>query len=131
MTKLFKIAEKLKTSLAEVKQERLDNLVNYLITHIDKELKLKNSRIYLHKVDSKTNKGEESVNIELYFRPMEKSERNSKDFKYIAGYIQELLNMYYGQIYLYFYTHVLIIPENIQNTAILQASHHPTSTIYL
>lgn len=131
MTKLFKLAKKLKTSLAEVKQERLDNLVNYLITYIDKELKLKNSRIYLHKVESKTNKDEESVNIELYFRPMEKSEKNSKDFKYIAGHVQELLNMYYGQVFLYFYTHVLIIPENIPNTAILQAYHHPTHTIYL
>ncbi len=131
--KIFTLAEKFKEKLAlgNKAQNRLQELANYLIKHTDKNLKSMKAKIYLDEIIPKKLTEEPYASIHMYFKPLSYDEKNLKDYEEIARRIQKLLGIYYGQVYMNFYTNISIIPNNIPGASSEVAYHAPGKGIYL
>ena len=112
-------------------EERLQDLSTTLVGQADTALRGMRAKIYIDEVIPRKTEDAPHATIDMYFKPLEYSEKNANYFNEIASQMQDFLDMYYGQVFMTFYTRVTMIPENIPNTSRREAMKAPTKQIYL
>ena len=133
--KLFAIAEKFQQKLAgdDANAERVGNLKSYIYKNTVKELNIMGASIAVGSITVNINKDGTYVNFTVNFYPKVYDKKNYIFFNKMANKMQNILDMYYGQVILDFYTDIHLIPKNIERAQSGTVSHKPSTSesVYL
>lgn len=127
---IFKIAEMFQKKLASdnANAERVGNLKSYIYKNTVKELNIMGASIAIGNITQNINKDGTYVAFTVDFYPKTYNKNNYIFFNKIGNKMQDILDMYYGQIKLEFYTDVHLVPKNIEKAKSGTVSHKPSTS---